>query len=659
MEKNNKKYMYIIIGIIILLIITIGISYAIWIMTKEQTGENVVNSSCLNVTMEEELNDINMEKTQPILDEEGLSLKPFSFKVKNNCEEYADYTINLEMLSETTLNSKYVKIALSEKGDKGVATKLDAYEEYKTLKGTGTKEGRQLKRGKLKPSEEKDFELRIWLDEDVTVEDDTMGKMYKSKIIVESEIGEKPYTESILNGTDPVLDGGLIPITINEENGSVTRADETEKWYSYSEQQWANAVILRSGVEDPGANEPIDENDIESYFVWIPRYRYEIFDDGNYPGLSTVTTKEQIINIEFENKDEEVKSGTSKGQMLTHPAFTSFNTNGIWVGKFETGYDGANIRVDAQVNPKDEKAAIEAASKVIIKPDVYSWRGIQVAQEYVVGKNYITSLNSHMMKNTEWGAVAYLQHSKYGSHESVRLNNNTEYVTGFAARYEPTIGLTDSNELCSVNRDACNERGGTPKGQDGIYSTYYFNKDSVVASTTNNYTGIFDMAGGAWEYVMAGIDDNSTGDGITGKLSVGRNNIYNSGFNGKLTCPTCNDNGVEVNHDITTITNGIDLPTDSRYYDKYEYDKSNNIYTKAILGDATKEMGPFQSVVYITRARTISSWYADEGWNIHSAYPYLLRGGNPAAGTGTGIFEFYPTDGSALTDRGFRIVLAF
>ena len=38
MEKKNKKYMYITIGIIALLIITIGISYALWIMTKEQTG---------------------------------------------------------------------------------------------------------------------------------------------------------------------------------------------------------------------------------------------------------------------------------------------------------------------------------------------------------------------------------------------------------------------------------------------------------------------------------------------------------------------------------------------------------------------------------------------------------------------------------------------
>ena len=270
MEKKNKKYMYIIMVIIILLIITIGVSYALWIMRSEQKEENILSTSCLNVTMEEELNNISLNNTIPISDEEGLGKVPYSFKIKNNCEEYADYTINLEMLSETTLRSEYVKIALSEKETKGVATKLNAYREYKELKSTGTKEGRQIKRGKLKPSEERSYELRIWLDEDVTKEDDVEGSIYKSKVVVESVLGEKPYTESILNGTDPVLDGGLIPIKINEENGSVTRADETEKWYSYSEQQWANAVILNDGVKDPGANNPIDENDIESYFVWIP-----------------------------------------------------------------------------------------------------------------------------------------------------------------------------------------------------------------------------------------------------------------------------------------------------------------------------------------------------------------------------------------------------
>ncbi len=655
MEKKKTIITYIILGILIIGVIALGVTYAYWILTRKQEGTNIVKTTCLNVTIEEEQDNILLERAQPILDEEGLKLKPFKFKVKNNCEDYAEYTINLEMLSETSLDSEFVKIALNEKGDKGVPTNLKEYEEYKNLKIEGTKEGRTLKTSKLKPNEEKEYELRIWMDEDVTIEDDTMNKTYKSKIIVESKNTDKPYTESILNGTDPVLDGRLIPITINEENGQVTRADETKKWYSYAEQKWANAVILRNGVEDPGPDEPIEENDIESYFVWIPRYRYEIFDEGNYEGLGTKTNKEQIINIEFENKDEPIKSGKTSGQMLTHPAFTAFNTNGIWVGKFETGYDGAKFDGDAQVNPANEAAAIDAVNKVIIKPNVYSWRGIQVAKAYTVGRNYEATLNSHMMKNTEWGAVAYLQHSQYGSHESVRINNNVSYLTGYAAKNEPTTGYTGTNELCSTTPDACNEYSGATPGSDGEYNTNYFNKASVVASTTNNYTGVYDMSGGAWEYMMASMDDNSTGDGKTGKLSSGRSNVYNSGFNGKLTCPECNDSG--VNHNITEVTGGIDLPTDERFYDKYDFGTSDTTYNRGILGDATKEMGPFQSIVYGTQLRNVGSWYDDDSWLVFSVDPWFRRGGDASMGTGSGLFSFYHYVGPANSNTSFRLVL--
>ena len=468
------------------------------------------------------------------------------------------------------------------------------------------------------------------------------------------------YIDRELNGTDPVLNSKLIPITINEENGHVTRADEKEKWYDYENQKWANAVILRDGKADPGAGVEIAENDIESYFVWIPRYRYQIFDEGNYNGFTTKTNKEHIIQIKFETKDVKVQNGSKQGEWLTHPAFTSFNTNGIWVGKFETGYDGAESTGAAQVNPVDEASAIEAANKVIIKPNVYSWRGIQVAKAYTIGRHYEDALNSHMMKNMEWGAVAYLQHSEYGSHTSVRINNNSNYITGYAALKEPTTGYTDTNVLCSNTPEACNEYGGVSKpGEDGTYNTNYFNKASMVASTTGNYSGIYDMSGGAWECMMSGIDDNSTKDGHTGKLSSGRHNIYNSGFNGKLTCPECTDGNLVINHEISEVTGGIDLPKDERYYDKYDYGTSSTTYNRGKLGDATKEMGPFQSMKYLTQSRQIDSWYNDEAWLVHLGNPFVMRGGYYAYGTGTGIFHFMHAYGSNDNRISFRLVLAF
>ena len=51
------------------------------------------------------------------------------------------------------------------------------------------------------------------------------------------------YTEGILNGTDPVLEEPLIPVTI-ENDGTVKKADLESEWYSYENKEWANAIIL-------------------------------------------------------------------------------------------------------------------------------------------------------------------------------------------------------------------------------------------------------------------------------------------------------------------------------------------------------------------------------------------------------------------------------
>ena len=64
---------------------------------------------------------------------------------------------------------------------------------------------------------------------------------------------------------------------------------------------------------------------------------------------------------------------------------------------------------------------------------VSSWRNISVNDIYTNCLNYNKTLNSHMMKNDEWGAVAYLSKSKYGKqNEEVWINNSSSYITGSA-----------------------------------------------------------------------------------------------------------------------------------------------------------------------------------------------------------------------------------
>ena len=145
----------------------------------------------------------------------------------------------------------------------------------------------------------------------------------------------------------------------------------------------------------------------------------------------------------------------------------------------------------------------------------------------------------------------------------------------------------------------------------------------------------------------------------------GRNNIYNSGFNGTLGCPTCDPTVSGVDSSITKITKGIDLPS-SRYYDSYKVNSNRNMRNR-ILGDATGEMGPFGTVEAAGTIeqcgetgicnRPIGSWYGDTSSFVNSSYPWFYRGGVYYNGSGAGMFDFHSNYGPANPAISFRLVL--
>ena len=427
----------------------------------------------------------------------------------------------------------------------------------------------------------------------------------------EATVNSQIYKEVILNGTEPKLEEPLIAVTI-EDDGTVKKADLTSKWYSYEEKRWANAVILKNENKEYVSGEIIPEEEIESYFVWIPKYSYKLWDLGNYTGDTTIDeSKVHSIDIKFGtiNTTDSVsgecttpsilgESGNCEvGDYMTHPAFLAFNTTGIWVGKFETGYSGATSSSKAEKNTTE-------VDKVIVKPNVYSWREIQVANAFTVSYNYQRELESHMMKNTEWGAVAYLSHSIYGINYEIRINNNVNYLTGYAATVEN--GSYSTTEVAMWNT-----------------TTGY------LASTTGNITGIYDMSGGAFEYVM-GLMRNTDSSPMSGYSQSS-----NSGFNGTL-------------YSGGSYTDGIDFP-ESKYYDVYNYSASYTNYSRSILGDGTGEMGPFYNYG--------SSWYNDYAYFVYSSGLWFYRGGVYSYGSGAGAFFFGVYGGYASGDSSFRLVL--
>ena len=234
--------------------------------------------------------------------------------------------------------------------------------------------------------------------------------------------------------------------------------------------------------------------------------------------------------------------------------------------------------------------------------------------------DYQRNLDSHMMKNTEWGSVAYLQHSKYGSGASVRINNNSAYITGYAGIVEPTLGYNGETSIEG------NRVEGTSLGNDGIYTVNYLNSKSIVASTTNNYSGIYDMSGGAWEYVMGYTTGATTVGGSSGITS-----LYSNFFSDNVY---------------------------TKYWDKYTSTANTN-YNNRILGDASGEMGQFGSMKDpYGSTRYASSWYDDYAQNTSSSSPWHGRGVIWNNGNNAGIFAFCSHTGVATELHSFRIVLA-
>ena len=183
MQKKSKISIFII-GLVIVLT-SIGLSYAYWKTTIMGDKGNNVTSGCFNVEMINQKDEITLGSTFPITDAEGLKLKPFSFTLKNTCTIFAHYYVNMEMLEGTTLNSKFVAVRVN---NEAINT-LDTYKVANTTINSST-ESRTIAEGYLGADEEVDYTVSFWMDEDATIDDDVMNKIFKSKIVINSEPGK-------------------------------------------------------------------------------------------------------------------------------------------------------------------------------------------------------------------------------------------------------------------------------------------------------------------------------------------------------------------------------------------------------------------------------------------------------------------------------------
>ena len=381
---------------------------------------------------------------------------------------------------------------------------------------------------------------------------------------------EKPlggeYSEEEGVNTPQYYESQMTPIkwdeTANDGAGDWVETEGSDPdWYDYSAKKWANAKTADG-----------------SMWVWIPRFAYSIPSGGYHKSTATEisiefmkgTSKEGATGqtiVEYNDSTTTNYTQFPNGYVI-HPAFNYGEpVSGLWVAKFEASQSDAST------------SSMGSSGVIKVQPGLQSWRSISVNDIYTNCLNYNKTLNSHMMKNDEWGAVAYLSRSKYGTNKEVTANSNSSYYTG----------------------------GGT----GNAYAT-----TNTAQSTTGNVWGVYDMSGGAWEYVAAYVNNGNT-------------NLTKYG---------------------ASLVNSSDART-KNVYTKASTDSYENNYqqNKGVYGDAVYETS--------TSGSGGTSWYSGYSNFPNTDWPFFVRGGGFYDGSSAGVFYFSWYGGSSISTYSFRPVL--
>ncbi len=177
-KKKIVRNVWLVVCLIILG--TSGLCYCLWQLTLMQTESNLVSTTCFKIDFTEE-NDITLQNSYPITDEEGMRLTPYTFTIENICDTNATYQINLETLKGEgkRLSDEYLKLSLNNQEGKILNTLPEV---LPTISNADV--SHKLTTGVLKAREKKEFFLRLWMDEDTPPLDEVMNATHESKVTV-------------------------------------------------------------------------------------------------------------------------------------------------------------------------------------------------------------------------------------------------------------------------------------------------------------------------------------------------------------------------------------------------------------------------------------------------------------------------------------------
>ena len=197
---KKRKILLIVLGILLSLSLLVGISYAYYMVTVSQTNKNRLASSCISISLTNEKNDITLNNAYPITNSEGKKLTPYQFTITNTCNIFISYNVNLEMLEGTDLSTDYIKTMVNSEAPY-ILSSLDS---ASTTIDKST-ESRTLAQGSLGSGDSVDYALRLWMDENTPLNENTQDKSLISKIVVVAQPSTYKPSEYVTTLHDAIL----------------------------------------------------------------------------------------------------------------------------------------------------------------------------------------------------------------------------------------------------------------------------------------------------------------------------------------------------------------------------------------------------------------------------------------------------------------------
>lgn len=246
MIKKRITLIFSLVGLV--LVVTIGTSFAYLRATRTQTDKNKISTaSCLQIDFVGE-DIINMPTAYPIRDEVGLSQTPYKFTISNVCSQNIEVSLGFESLPGSTLPLNYVKGIMAKEGhlaDTTIAF-LNSYPNS-TPQNNGT--AKLMLTDSIPGLQSKTYEYTMWIDYNVTASDISPNDVLNGKIIA-TYVMKTANTFTKYCYTDDYEPGMTMTAGTEYVNGQ----------YTYRFRQETNGVYDETSGNYPTAWVDIDED---------------------------------------------------------------------------------------------------------------------------------------------------------------------------------------------------------------------------------------------------------------------------------------------------------------------------------------------------------------------------------------------------------------